>query len=443
MRSQFFQNGFLRVLRVSVVIPILLTAAAYAQERWTLTTADFRSKQVDLVSIDDAGAKVSDDPAAPPRVVKWDDLLGLDRESADGAAAAPRVPTTAGAGGKFVVYLAGGDQLRGEPAKIDGETLVWNSAAVGAMNLPMRDVVGFTRAGQPAPRADEKRTEDAVLLQNGDAIRGIVAGLGDGTVKVQSQGNEVPVPLDSVTSLVLASTPGGGSAANRGASGRAVRVKLADDSVVTAPSVRTQGDRVLLAFPGQPPRQVPLASVAGIEQINGPVSWLSSRAPSENVQTPLLDTPRPARMDRTVTGRPLRVGERTFGRGIGVAPYSRLVFPLDSAGGYKAFRTQYAIDGNGSYADVTVRIKLDDKVVHERKDLTAGELSPVVTVPLAGAKTLTLEVDYGQNLNVQDKFDWIEPALVKSVPPPPAPAPPVAPPTQPAAAAAATQPVAQ
>ena len=214
-------------------LPILACAQA-APDRWTLTTADFRSKQVDLVSIDDAGAKVSDAPGAPPRVVKWDELLGLDRDAEVGGAA-PHVPTTAGAGagGKFVVYLAGGDQLRGEPAKIDGETLVWNSAAVGTMNLPMRNVVGFTRAGQPVPRAEEKRTEDAVLLQNGDAVRGIVAGLADGTVKVQSQGNEVPVPLDSVTSLVLASTPGaggGGGAAGHGGgtAGRAVRVKLAD-----------------------------------------------------------------------------------------------------------------------------------------------------------------------------------------------------------------------
>src|SRR5206468_2223134 len=108
MRSQFGQNRFLRALGVSVVIPVFLTAAASAQERWTLTTADFRSRQVDLVSIDDAGAKVSDAAGTAPRVVKWDELLGLDCDASGGAAA--RAPTTAGSGGggKFVVYLAGG-----------------------------------------------------------------------------------------------------------------------------------------------------------------------------------------------------------------------------------------------------------------------------------------------------------------------------------------------
>ena len=34
---------------------------------------------------------------------------------------------------------------------------------------------------------------------------------------------------------------------------------------------------------------VPLTSVVSIEQVNGPVIWLSSLPPSENVQTPYLE----------------------------------------------------------------------------------------------------------------------------------------------------------
>jgi len=151
-------------------------------------------------------------------------------------------------------------------------------------------------------------------------------------------------------------------------------------------------------------------------------------------------------MDRTVSGKPIRFGDRTYARGIGVAPLSRISWTVGdkAAGQYKAFRTQYAIDGNGPYADVSVRVKLDDKVVYERKDFTAGELSPVVLVPLGSAKRLTLEVDFGANYNVQDRFNWIEPALLKaSVIPTPPPAPPpatpgVAPATSPSTAPAST-----
>ena len=40
--------------------------------------------------------------------------------------------------------------------------------------------------------------------------------------------------------------------------------------------------------------------------------------------------------------------------------------------------------------------------------------APVILVPLNNAKLLTLEVDFGGNYNVQDRLNWIEPALVKS-----------------------------
>jgi hypothetical protein len=142
------------------------------------------------------------------------------------------------------------------------------------------------------------------------------------------------------------------------------------------------------------------------------VSWLSSRPPAENVQTPFLETARPARMDHSVSGGAIRYADRTYSRGIGVEPYSRITWPLDGA--YQTFRTQYAIDGDRPYANVAARILLDGKVVHERKNFGAGELSPVVQVPLGNARSITLEVDYGENYGVQDHFNWIEPALVKS-----------------------------
>jgi hypothetical protein len=399
------------------VLVFLLSSSAHADSRWTLTTADFASRQVDLLSIDNTGATVAEKTGAPSRVVKWDQLLSLERQSGENETARGTSPTPAATqpgDSDFIVYLTSGDQLRGQPLKLDGETLTWTSPAIGTMSLPLKQVAGFVRDGQPAVRSDENRTEDVVMLANGDSVHGILSAITSGTIKVQSQDRDVPVPLSSVSSVRLASTPG--AADRAGAAARGIRVKLMDDSIITAPSVQTRGDQLVLAIKDAATgagRQVPLASVAAIEQINGPVSWLSSRTPSENIQTPLLETTRPARMDRTVSGKPIRFGDHVYSRGIGVVPYSRLSFPLDPARGYTQFRTQYAIAGNGSYADVTVRIKLDGKVVHERKDLTAGEISPVVTLPLNHAKSITLEVDYGQNLSVQDSFNWIEPALVK------------------------------
>src|SRR5204863_9220411 len=98
---------------------------------------------------------------------------------------------------------------------------------------------------------------------------------------------------------------------------------------------------------------------------------------------------------------------------IGVHSYSRLVFPIDPT--CKSFRTQYAIDGDQPWADVTVRVKLDDRVAYEKLHVTSNATSDVVKVDLNGAKRLTLEVDYGENYDVQDRLNWIEPALLRNV----------------------------
>jgi hypothetical protein len=171
-------------------------------------------------------------------------------------------------------------------------------------------------------------------------------------------------------------------------------------------------------------RKVPLAGVVSIEQVNGPVVWLSSKPPVENVQTPFLDRPAPARMNRTVLGELIRFGGRTYERGIGVHAYSRLAWEFDAAR-YKAFRAQYALDGQLPYANVTVRIKLDERVAHEVKDFRAGAISPLVVLDTRGAKRITLEVDWGDTYDVQDRFNWIEPALLKEKPLPPEPPKPV------------------
>ena len=66
-----------------------------------------------------------------------------------------------------------------------------------------------------------------------------------------------------------------------------------------------------------------------------------------------------------------------------------------------------------THGSADIRILLDDKPVHEHKALTAADSPAPVEVPLNGGKRLTLEVDYGAGLDVQDVVHWIDPALVR------------------------------
>ena len=249
--------------------------------------------------------------------------------------------------------------------------------------------------------------------------RAFLAGCGGGKLTVQSaDAGATDVPLANVARVAFAAAGGGGGAAP----GQAFRVRLSDGSAVTAAAVTVDGGAVSLTLAGRAVKPVllKLSDVVAVEQLNGPVGWLSSRDPTEAVQVPYVGgaPPWPARFDAAVDGSPLAFAGRPFDHGIGVHAYSRLTFAVDPA--WAAFRTQYAVDSRRDsprlLADVTVRIKVDGRVVHERRDVRAGVLSPVVQVDLAGAKTLTLECDYGPNGDTQAHLDWLQPALLRTAP---------------------------
>ena len=396
----------------------LFALPAVAQESsWSLLTADLTTEPVVLKSMDAAGLKVVPAGGGDERAVPLDRFVELTRTLA---------ATTAPAG-KFDLHLTTGDRVNGDPAGVKGENIVWKNPVLGEVNVPLRQLASLTKAGVKAPD-DERRKEDVVTLANKDTVRGVIAGLTATSVALQTDVGQQEIPLANIESVAFAATAAAAAAQNR----EGYRVRLDDGSSVVGTAVKVAGNKVELTLgPGAGgaggARQIDVARVAGIEHVNGPVSWLSSRAPGESVYLPFLGSSQtyPARMNRNYRGDAIFVKDRRYERGIGVHSYSKLVYPLDGKT-FAAFRTRYAIDGNAERADVTVRVKLDDKVVHEQQNVRAGSLSPVVLVDLGGAKQLTLEVDFGANIDSEDRLNWIEPALLKVKP--------AAPATQPAGA---------
>ena len=376
---------------------LTFTTAAHAAGQWTLTTADFQSRSVQLKTIDAAGVHLTPPAGGAEEIVPFDRFLDVSRT----VVASPIM-------GKLVLHLAGGDQLGGDPLSIRGNDLIWSSPILGDIPIPMKQLASMTHPG--ATPADSRSREDVVKLANGDTLRGIVAGFADGKVTVQADAGNSDVPLGSVKEINFALSAGSAIPT------KGFRVRFDDGSSVISPSLTSTSEVTTLALGKSVVRPVDLGRVTSIEQVNGPVSWLSSRPPFESVYVPFIGAARTnaARMDHNWSGQdPIRFGAQEFAHGIGVHSYSRLSWNLD--GTYQTFRTQYAIDTKdaNTRADVTVRVLLDGKVAYEQPHVRAGTLSPVVVEKLDGVKKLTLEVDYGDNLDTQDRFNWIQPALVR------------------------------
>jgi hypothetical protein len=395
-----------KICCATVVLLSALAQAGFAQE-WTLTTADFKSSSVLLRGLSADGFKIVSPETKEESVVPLNQFVSLNRPAGDKAV----VPVS------FTLALTNGDRLIGEPGSVANEKLTWLSPSLGSVPIPFSRLLCINR-GLNLSVPDEQPKQDVATLSNGDTVSGVFTDCVDLKVTMQADAGPTSLPLESVKRIVFAASGSHGT----NDSTRAFRVRLSDSTIITVADAKSDGTKMTLTLQGKnaPTVELPMTGILGIEQLNGPVGWLSSMNPTENVQTPYLGGAAswPAKFDLSVDGSPLSFNGQAYDHGIGVHAYSRLSFAIDPQ--WKVFRTQYAIDSPRDeprkYADVTVRIKLDDKVVHEEKHFREGILSPVIMLDLNDAKTLTLECDYGDAGDTQAHLDWLAAAFLHERP---------------------------
>jgi hypothetical protein len=385
-----------------------------AQDVWTLTSADFTEQRVTLLDLNDREIRIRN-IAGETAALPWDRLLELDR-GGGGGGSGRSMPS----GHSLILFLHNNDRLAGEPVAIADETLTWQTP-FGPTDIPLRDAKSIVRGADEMDDSAAPPPEDTIILSNGDRAAGVIGALDRQSIHLSPAGGGEQTALDwnAIESVRFAGA-GARSASQPDSAvpSRAFRVTLLGDSRLTVRSIALAGDQLQLRALDTRTRSVPLKSVQSIEQLNGPIVWLTALAPTENVHEPYFaGIDLPARFDRNVGGTsPVRAinANRVARAGIGVASRSRISWKIPS--GFEAFRAQFAVDGNLPYANAIVRVKLDNKTAYELTDVTASTDPQLVIVPLKNASTLTLEVDYGKTLDVQDRINWIEPALLKRMP---------------------------
>ncbi|HLL88793.1 MAG TPA: NPCBM/NEW2 domain-containing protein, partial [Tepidisphaeraceae bacterium] len=272
--------------------------------------------------------------------------------------------------------------------------------------VPLTQLTAITRGPAPVSKLDRPAAEDVVRLLNGDVVRGIITEVTADALTVAAGDASTPLQVASIASVRFATA--GAEATVR----PAFRVALDDGSAASADAIAFDGATWTLSAANQPDAQVSSARVVAIDHLAGPLAWLSSLPPAEQVYTPYLTEQFPPRLDQSVTGGPIQFGEQTFARGIGVHARTTLTWEMGTAG-YGTFRTRYAVADGAPLASPVVRVRVDGNVVHEAT-ARPGDLSAVVTADVSTARTLTLEVDFSPAGHAtQARVNWIEPALLR------------------------------
>lgn len=326
------------------------------------------------------------------------------------------------------VSLVSGDRLSGVVAGGEDESLLFELTGGALVPLPI-DAIQAVRFPERLPRdpglAVEAPPEGDRLYQTIgsrlDRVDGAVAGfsaegvLFDGVVGPKLFEWEVVAAL-FVEPLGLFDEPTDGTGA-----AEPVAVDLADGSRLRGALRRIDRNGVELEVePAGVPIFLRWRSVAEVASADGRLRYLSELEPTRAVDAaPFgddLGMVWPHRVDRAVTGAPLRAGGSLWTRGLGVHAPSRIEYALD--GSYRELRGAVAIDDSvlqlSARGSVRFRIELDGETAWSSPVLRGG--APPVDLPpleLGGAKQLALVVDEADERHVADRANWLRLRLIR------------------------------
>ncbi len=249
----------------------------------------------------------------------------------------------------------------------------------------------------------ESRAKDVVLLRNGDTLDGLFEGITEAEVRVRIRDGVEAVPRDRVAAVGLRAI--GRQPPRRD------RLHLADGTRLSVASVALRpGESLNATSVHGGDITIPLADLVALERYHPGIVFLSDLEPVEYKHEPYLDTRWPLVRDGSVAWRPLRIGGHVFDKGLGM--HSRAEVTYDLPNGAQWFAATIGLDDRtGRNGNVLVRILVDGSE-RDRHELDGGKTATEIRVALAGARRLTLRLDFGRGGDVGDDFNWGEAMLV-------------------------------
>jgi hypothetical protein len=429
MRRNFVARACLLSVLVLSAASNGALAAPVSLEQDEAVPVDSKPFKAKLVSVDSAWQVAFETPTGEHKVLPAADLCWW------GAWAAPSQDTQ--------VLLVDGSLLMADLVALDKERVVVDSSSGGTVKLPLEVVAGIVfhpsadaqrgdklrdsllRVARPAENAVNRNPADApripqtdrLILANGDDLAGEITGWSDDSLTVKTTAGEIHVRTDKVAAAAfnpaLAARP-------RTAAVRAW-VGFRDGSRLLVSTMESAGTKIHLTLamaPAKMPRiTVGAADIVALQPLGGRAVYLSDLKPAGYQQIPFLNLTWPYHADRNVLGTMLRAGGRLYLKGLGMHSAARLTY--DVPAGYRTLAAEVAIDDQtAGHGSAVVRVYTDDGSGHPQLKydgpIIRGGAAPLpIAVDLAGAKRVSLLVDFADRGDVEAHVDWLNARLLK------------------------------
>jgi len=255
--------------------------------------------------------------------------------------------------------------------------------------------------------------QDKLLLENGDELTGTISRLDAEQIALDAPSGQLEMPTVNVQAVIF--NPA--LAATRSELGPRVLVGFEDGSRLSVSSLTSQRKVVTLRLNGGSVLKAPLRSIVAVQPLGGRVVYLSDLKPSSYRHVPYLALSWPFSADQNVLGGLLRLPQGLYPKGIGMHSAARLTYDLDAP--YRRFEAEVAIDGSAAQrGSVTVSVLVDDGSGGWQNKLKSpvirgGEPPKAISVELAGAKRLSLLVDFADRADEWDHVNWLNARLMR------------------------------
>jgi hypothetical protein len=352
------------------------------------------------------------------------------------------------------VVLVNKDELHGQVSAWipKGDSFSLKTASLGNVTVKIDSVAAIFFGGRALeqhhrqknlawledPKFDGRPANDSVFIHAGGKATGTVNSIANTGIELDAQGiGKQTFAIKDVDALVTGNVGGGPPPAP--AKGTLVRVRCVDGSSISGVVVKlTNGtlelDHILDKI------QIPTKEILELFVLNGAFVYVSDLTPTKVDQHFM-----PAfgydpeiwgwKKDKAcVDGDPLRLGGRSYDKGLGVHSYCALTYAINGA--FKEFRATIGLDdvikyhGLPNQGEVTFKVLVGDeksgmKVAKELllKDrdgkvtegilMKRGDAPYELTVNVEGVEQIALIADYGRSLHILGRADWADAHFVK------------------------------
>ena len=358
----------------------------------------------ELVSLDSKTLKLRD--GSQERELPLDEILEVRFPDPQPAAAA----TT----GDREILLLDGTRLSAASYSVSGKQAVIETTHLGTLKIPLA-AIASVRLGPAEGKLAENWQEllarefkqDMLIIAKGevlDRLDGVIGEVDAQSVKFALDGDVLPVKLEKVYGLIYYHR-------ERPPARQTPKLLLVGGDSLAVSAIRWDGSvcRVDLAVGGEV--EAPIERLRSLDLSGGKLAYLSQLEPREVKYVPFFDVTWKYRRDRNLDGGPLRLGGKTYARGLCL--HSRTLLKYRLGAEYRRFQAVLGIDELvAPRGDVHVVLQGDGKVLWD-KTVKGSDSPQPVDLDVSGVRELEILVDFGGDLDIADHFDLADAKVIK------------------------------